>query len=164
MIDKLPRCLQTCLNCNHAVIYEEYSDTSRDIVFGGCWKLPGIRKPIDRVNCQRFKESPERVKRSFRKKWEGHTYIAYKENPFRYEQKEKINYDTFRIADNLLPAEQVLNTEEHEEVFEKDKPTLKDPEPIVAEHEEAFEEHEQIKGYEQAVKKSVTRVTEWKRE
>ncbi|MBU7025409.1 MAG: M48 family metallopeptidase [Theionarchaea archaeon] len=55
-------------------MYEEYSDTSRSIVFGGCWKIEGIKTPVDRGKCQRFKESAERVKRSFWKKWEGRIY------------------------------------------------------------------------------------------
>ncbi|KYK35100.1 MAG: hypothetical protein AYK18_13475 [Theionarchaea archaeon DG-70] len=140
MIDKLPKCLHTCLNCGHAVIYEEYSDTSRSIIFGGCWKIEGIKKPVDREKCQKFKESPERVKRSFWKKWEGHIYIDYKENPFRYEQEERINYVAFEPADTLLPAEHGKPAGEHEEISGEDEQT-QDPELFVAEHGGFPEEH-----------------------
>ncbi|MBU7028290.1 MAG: hypothetical protein HXS48_15265 [Theionarchaea archaeon] len=141
MIDKLPKCLQTCLNCGHAVIYEEYSDTSRSIVFGGCWKIEGIKTPVDRGKCQRFRESAERVKRSFWKKWEGRIYIDCKENPFRYDQKERVNYEAFEPADTLLPAEHRKPAGEHEEIFGEDEQT-RDPELIVAEHGGFPEEHE----------------------
>ncbi|MBU7030149.1 MAG: hypothetical protein HXS48_24665 [Theionarchaea archaeon] len=140
MIDKLPKCLQTCLNCGHAVIYEEYSDTSRSIVFGGCWKIEGIKKPVDRGNCQKFKESPERVKRSFWKKWEGRIYIDCKENPFRYDQEERVNYDTFETADTLLPAEDRKPAGEHEKISWENE-QAQDPELIVTKHEESPEEH-----------------------
>ncbi|MBU7030143.1 MAG: hypothetical protein HXS48_24635 [Theionarchaea archaeon] len=140
MIDKLPKCLQTCLNCGHAVIYEEYSDTSRNIVFGGCWKVEGIKKPVDRGKCQRFKESAERVKRSFWKKWEGRIYIDCKENPFRYDQEERINYDTFETADTLLPAEHVLSDGEHEEISPENE-KARDPELIVTKHGGFPEKH-----------------------
>jgi len=140
VIDKLPKCLQTCLNCGHAVIYEEYSDTSRSIVFGGCWKIEGIKTPVDRGKCQKFKESPERVKRSFWKKWEGRIYIDYKENPFRYDQEERINYEAFEPADTLLPAEHGKPAGEHEEIFEEDE-QAQDPELIISKHEGSPEEH-----------------------
>jgi len=145
VIDKLPKCLQTCLNCGHAVIYEEYSDTSRSIVFGGCWKIEGTKTPVDRGKCQKFKESPERVKRSFWKKWEGHIYIDYKENPFRYDQEERINYDAFETADTLLPAEHEKPTGEHEEISREDE-QAQNPELFVTEHEESPEEHEDLGG------------------
>jgi len=141
VIDKLPKCLHTCLNCGHAVIYEEYSDTSRSIVFGGCWKIEGIKAPVDRGKCQRFKESPERVKRSFWKKWEGRIYIDCKENPFRYDQEERINYDTFETVDTLLPAEHVLSNGEHEEISGENE-QAQDPELFVTEHRGFPEEHE----------------------
>jgi len=141
VIDKLPKCLQTCLNCGHAVIYEEYSDTSRSIVFGGCWKIEGIKTPVDRGKCQRFKESPERVKRSFWKKWEGHIYIDCKENPFRYDQEERINYEAFEPADTLLSAEYGKPAGEHEKTSGEDE-QVRDPELIVTKHGGFFEEHE----------------------
>ncbi|MBU7028389.1 MAG: hypothetical protein HXS48_15760 [Theionarchaea archaeon] len=143
MIDKLPKCLQTCLNCGHAVIYEEYSDTSRSIVFGGCWKIEGIKTPVDRGKCQKFKESPERVKRSFWKKWEGHIYIDYKENPFRYDQEERINYEAFETADTLLPAAHGKPAGEHEEISRGDE-QAQDPELIVTKHGGSPEEHEDL--------------------
>jgi len=141
VIDKLPRCLQTCLNCGHAVIYEEYSDISRSIVFGGCWKIEGIKTPVDRGKCQRFKESPERVKRSFWKKWEGRIYIDYKENPFRYDQEERINYEAFETADTLLSAGHGKPAGEHGEISREDE-KAQGPELIVTKHEGSPEEHE----------------------
>jgi len=78
LIDKLPRCLHTCLHCAHAVILEEYSAYSRKLVFDGCWKFNHIRLPVDRGDCERFKESEERVKRSFWKKWEWKIYVGGK--------------------------------------------------------------------------------------
>jgi len=75
LIDKLPRCLHTCLHCAHAVILEEYSAYSRKLVFDGCWKFNHIRLPVDRGDCERFKESEERVKRSFWKKWQWKVYV-----------------------------------------------------------------------------------------
>ncbi|MBU7028481.1 MAG: winged helix-turn-helix transcriptional regulator [Theionarchaea archaeon] len=143
MIDKLPKCLQTCLNCGHAVIYEEYSDTSRSIVFGGCWKIEGIKKPVDRGKCQRFKENPERVKRSFWKKWEGRIYIDYKENPFRYDQEERINYEAFETADTLLSAEDGKPAGEHEEISREDE-QAQDPKLIITKHGGPPEGHEDL--------------------
>jgi len=75
LIDKLPRCLHTCLHCAHAVILEEYSVYSRKLVFDGCWKFNHIKLPVDRGDCERFKESEERVKRSFWKKWKWKVYV-----------------------------------------------------------------------------------------
>jgi len=44
-------------------------------VFDGCWKFNHIRLPVDRRDCERFKESEERVKRSFWKKWQWKIYV-----------------------------------------------------------------------------------------
>ncbi|MBU7046542.1 MAG: hypothetical protein HXS54_08900 [Theionarchaea archaeon] len=101
MIDRLPRCLHTCFNCVHAVLCEEYKGPSRKIVFEGCWKTNGVTTPVDRENCDRFEESPSRMKRSFWKKWKGCIYVVEKG----YSQdgkKEFINYESFRSADNLV--------------------------------------------------------------
>jgi DNA-binding MarR family transcriptional regulator len=87
------------LNCSHAVICEEYSDTSQKIVFEGCWKIDDIKTPVDRENCDKFEEDPQRVKRSFWKKWEGCIYIASGG------QENEINYEAFSTARDLLTAE-----------------------------------------------------------
>ncbi|MBU7045159.1 MAG: hypothetical protein HXS54_01875 [Theionarchaea archaeon] len=101
MIDRLPRCLHTCFNCMHAVLCEEYKGPSRKIVFEGCWKTNGVTTPVDRENCDRFEESPSRVKRSFWKKWKGSIYVV-KKGYSQDGQKEFINYESFRSADSLV--------------------------------------------------------------
>ena len=72
MIDKLPKCLQTCFQCWHAIFREEYSRYSRRMIFEGCWKDNSIKTLVDRENCDTFEESPERIKRRFWKKWGGY--------------------------------------------------------------------------------------------
>ncbi len=99
MIDKLPKCLHTCLNCSHAVIVEKYSNPFERIVFDGCWKINSVKTPVDRENCDKFKEDPNRVTRSFWKKWKGRIYIASGG------QEDEVNYEAFTAAQNLLTAE-----------------------------------------------------------
>ncbi|MBU7045913.1 MAG: winged helix-turn-helix transcriptional regulator [Theionarchaea archaeon] len=96
MIDRLPRCLHTCLNCTNAVICEKYSGPSRKIIFEGCWKMHGVTTPKDRGSCDRFEESFNRTKRSFWKKWEGCIFVAGG-----YGQEDK-RYDSFENADDFL--------------------------------------------------------------
>ena len=101
-MDKLPKCLHTCLNCKNAAFYEEYQGPSKKIVFDGCWKNKSVKTPVDREKCDKFEEDPERVKRSFWKKWEGCIYIAAG-GPGG--QGYQINYDAFEAACNLLGTE-----------------------------------------------------------
>ncbi len=76
MIDRIPVCLQTCLHCAYAVVLEEYSAYDRRLVFDGCWKRENIPVPIGRGECGKFKESEERIKRKFWKKWEEKVYTT----------------------------------------------------------------------------------------
>ncbi len=76
MIDRIPVCLQTCLHCAYAVVLEEYSAYDCKLVFDGCWKRENIPVPIERGECEKFKESEERVKRKFWKKWEQKVYTT----------------------------------------------------------------------------------------
>ena len=103
MIDKLPKCLHTCLNCKNAAFYEEYQGPSKKIVFDGCWETTNVKTPVDREKCDKFEEDPERVKRSFWKKWKGCIYIAAG-GPG--DQGYQINYDAFEVACDLLDTEQ----------------------------------------------------------
>jgi DNA-binding MarR family transcriptional regulator len=103
VIDKLPKCLHTCLNCKNAAFYEEYQGPSKKIVFDGCWKIKSVKTPVDREKCDKFEEDSERVKRSFWKKWKGCIYIAAG-GPG--DQGYQINYDAFETACDLLDTEQ----------------------------------------------------------
>jgi DNA-binding MarR family transcriptional regulator len=87
------------LNCKNAALYEEYSGSSKKIVFDGCWKNKSVKTPVDRETCDNFEEDPERMKRSFWKKWEGCIYIAAG-GPG--DQDLHINYDAFETARDLL--------------------------------------------------------------
>ncbi|MBU7009446.1 MAG: winged helix-turn-helix domain-containing protein, partial [Theionarchaea archaeon] len=75
MIDRLPKCLHTCLHCSHAVICEEYTAYTRKLVFDGCWKTDSIHLPVAREDCDKFEESPDRVKRKFWEKWNWKVYV-----------------------------------------------------------------------------------------
>jgi DNA-binding MarR family transcriptional regulator len=75
VIDRLPRCLHTCLHCKHAVILEEYSRYSQELVYDGCWKSDTITLPVNRETCKKFEESIERIQRKFWKKWDWKVYI-----------------------------------------------------------------------------------------
>jgi predicted transcriptional regulator len=95
------------LNCTHAVICEEYSGTSKRIVFEGCWKIDSVKTPVDRNTCDKFEENTDRVKRSYWQKWEGRIFIAGGPH-----SEERVNYDSFKTADDFLAAEEESHTEE----------------------------------------------------
>jgi DNA-binding transcriptional regulator YhcF (GntR family) len=122
VIDRLPRCLHTCLNCTNAVICEKYSGPSRKIIFEGCWKIHGVTTPKDRGNCDKFEESSDRIKRSFWKKWEGCIFVAGGHG------QEDVRYDSFKNADDFLDEKgsttEVQNN--HDFTHESDSPANED--------------------------------------
>jgi hypothetical protein len=75
VIDRLPKCLHTCLHCCNAVIVEEYSASARKLVFDGCWSYEDIRLPVAREDCKKFEESRERIERKFWEKWNWKVYV-----------------------------------------------------------------------------------------
>jgi predicted transcriptional regulator len=74
-VNKLPKCLHTCLHCRHAVISEEYNRYSRALVYNGCWKFDDFRLPVKRKDCDKFEESEQRTKIKFWQKWNWKVYI-----------------------------------------------------------------------------------------
>ncbi|MBU7009122.1 MAG: winged helix-turn-helix transcriptional regulator [Theionarchaea archaeon] len=75
MIDRLPKCLHTCLHCRHAVILESYTGVSKKLIFDGCWKTDSIELPLAREECDKFEESPDRIKRKYWEKWNWKVYV-----------------------------------------------------------------------------------------
>jgi len=75
VIDRLPKCLHTCLHCRHAVILESYTGVSKRLIFDGCWKTDSIELPLAREECDKFEESPDRVKRKYWEKWNWKVYV-----------------------------------------------------------------------------------------
>jgi len=178
VIDKLPRCLHTCLHCTHAVILEKYSAYTRKLIFDGCWKFNHINLPIDREDCERFAESEERVKRSFWKKWEWKIYVDG--NLIQHEQPEHGSDETrkhssqgrdescdpFKRADEVY-YEQVTN-QGHSEIckqHEEDNDltcvatNTIDTNNISTKEKDLTTTRASTLEYEQTVKKNVTRVT-----
>ncbi|MBU7028596.1 MAG: hypothetical protein HXS48_16800 [Theionarchaea archaeon] len=122
MIDKLPRCLHTCLHCAHAVILEEYSAYSRKLVFDGCWKFNHIRLPVDRGDCERFKESEERVKRNFWKKWQWKIYVDGK--LIQHEQPKRVSDEICKQPEKHNdPTCVATNTTSNTDTKDEDLPT-----------------------------------------
>ncbi|MBU7031907.1 MAG: hypothetical protein HXS53_05215, partial [Theionarchaea archaeon] len=74
MLNRIPRCLHTCLHCGHAVLSERYSGPFRKLEFDGCWKHD-ITIPIFRNECDHFEESSERISREFWEKWNWKVYV-----------------------------------------------------------------------------------------
>jgi Mn-dependent DtxR family transcriptional regulator len=112
VIDRLPKCLHTCLQCRHAVIFEEYSGPSKRLFFDGCWKDNNVRKLMKREECKKFEESRERVSRKFWEKWEWKVYKGQHLSNEADEEEEssKSCEDLFRRADEVY-AEQVDSQE-----------------------------------------------------
>jgi hypothetical protein len=75
VIDKLPKCLHTCLHCRHAAISEEYVAYSRKLMYNGCWKFDNFKLPVGREDCEKFAESEERTSRNFWEKWDWKVYV-----------------------------------------------------------------------------------------
>jgi hypothetical protein len=74
-INKLPKCLHTCLHCKNAAISEEYNRYSRALVYNGCWKFDDFRLPVKRKDCDKFEESEQRTKIEFWQKWNWKIYV-----------------------------------------------------------------------------------------
>ncbi|MGC1121305.1 MAG: hypothetical protein WBA22_09435 [Candidatus Methanofastidiosia archaeon] len=112
VIDRLPKCLHTCLHCRHAVIFEEYSGPSKRIFFDGCWKDNDVRKLMKREDCKKFEESRERISRKFWEKWEWKVYKGQHLSDEVDEEEEngKSCEDLFKRADEVY-AEQVDSQE-----------------------------------------------------
>jgi DNA-binding MarR family transcriptional regulator len=112
VIDRLPKCLHTCLQCRHAVIFEEYSGPSKRLFFDGCWKDNDVRKLLKREDCKKFEESRERISRKFWEKWEWKVYKGQHLSDEVDEEKEsgKSCEDLFKRADEVY-AEQVDSQE-----------------------------------------------------
>ncbi|MBU7037833.1 MAG: hypothetical protein HXS52_07865 [Theionarchaea archaeon] len=110
MIDRLPECLYTCLQCRHAVIFEEYSGPSKRIFFDGCWRDNDVRKLVKREDCKNFEESRERISRKFWEKWEWKVYKGkhLSDEVSEEEESSKFYEDSFKRADEVY-AEQVDN-------------------------------------------------------
>ncbi|MBU7038629.1 MAG: hypothetical protein HXS52_11915 [Theionarchaea archaeon] len=108
VIDRLPKCLHTCLQCRHAVIFEEYSGPSKRIFFDGCWKDNDVRKLMKREDCKKFEESRERISRKFWEKWEWKVCKGQHLSDEVSEEEEsgKSCEDLFKRADEVY-AEQV---------------------------------------------------------
>jgi predicted transcriptional regulator len=112
VIDRLPKCLHTCLQCRHAVVFEEYSGPSRRLFFDGCWKYNDVRRLKKREDCKNFEESRERISRKFWEKWEWKVYKGQHLSDEAGEEKEtgKSCEDLFKRADEIY-AEQVDSQE-----------------------------------------------------
>jgi DNA-binding MarR family transcriptional regulator len=122
VIDRLPKCLHTCLQCRHAVIFEEYSGPSKRIFFDGCWKDNDVRKLLKREDCKKFEESRERISRKFWKKWEWKVYKGqHLSDECEEEENGKSYEDLFKRADEVY-AEQV-DGQEKEIPVGSDTPT-----------------------------------------
>jgi DNA-binding MarR family transcriptional regulator len=123
VIDRLPKCLHTCLQCRHAVIFEEYSGPSKRIFFDGCWKDNDVRKLMKREDCKKFEESRERISRKFWEKWEWKVYKGQHLSDEVDEEEEngKSCEDLFKRADEVY-AEQV-DSQENEIPLESNTPT-----------------------------------------
>jgi hypothetical protein len=108
VIDRLPKCLHTCLQCRHAVIFEEYSGPSKRIFFDGCWKDNDVRRLMKREDCKKFEESRERISRKFWEKWEWKVYKGQhlSDEVSEEEESSKSCEDLFKRADEIY-AEQV---------------------------------------------------------
>ena len=76
MIERLPKCLHTCLHCKNAAVLEEYTARGDRLVFDGCWKRNDIRLPVSREECDKFEESEERISRKFWEKWNWKVYVG----------------------------------------------------------------------------------------
>ena len=119
VIDRLPECLYTCLQCRHAVIFEEYSGPSKRLFFDGCWKNNDVRKLMKREDCKKFEESRERISRKFWKKWEWKVYKGqHLSDEAGKEESGKSCEDLFKRADKVY-AEQV-DSQENEIPLESD--------------------------------------------
>jgi DNA-binding MarR family transcriptional regulator len=112
VIDRLPKCLHTCLQCRHAVIFEEYSGPSKRLFFDGCWKDNDVRKLMKREDCKKFEESRERISRKFWEKWEWKVYKGQHLSDEVSEEEEngKSCEELFKRADEVY-AEQVDSQE-----------------------------------------------------
>jgi Mn-dependent DtxR family transcriptional regulator len=112
VIDRLPKCLHTCLQCRHAVIFEEYSGPSKRIFFDGCWKDNDVRRLMKREDCKKFEESKERISRKFWEKWEWKVYKGQhlSKEVSEEEESSKSCEDLFKRADEVY-AEQVDSQE-----------------------------------------------------
>jgi len=74
LVERLPKCTHTCLQCSNAVLYEVYSRLMRKIVFAGCWEKDEVFELVKRENCGIFVENPTRVRRDFWEKWDDNIY------------------------------------------------------------------------------------------
>jgi len=74
-MDRLPKCLYTCLHCRHAIICEEYTELNRKLVFEGCWEHEDVVLPVSREDCKEFEESKERIDQQFWEKWNWKVYV-----------------------------------------------------------------------------------------
>jgi DNA-binding MarR family transcriptional regulator len=111
VIDRLPKCLHTCLQCRHAVIFEEYSGPSKRLFFDGCWKDNNVRRLMKREDCKKFEESRERISRKFWEKWEWKVYKGqHLSDEVEEEESGKSCEDLFKRADEVY-AEQVASQE-----------------------------------------------------
>jgi Mn-dependent DtxR family transcriptional regulator len=126
VIDRLPKCLHTCLQCRHAVIFEEYSGPSKRIFFDGCWKDNDVRRLMKREDCKKFEESKERISRKFWEKWEWKVYKGQHLSDEVNEEEEscKSCEDLFKRADEIY-AEQV-DSQENEISVEPESDALTD--------------------------------------
>jgi predicted transcriptional regulator/DNA-binding HxlR family transcriptional regulator len=123
VIDRLPKCLHTCLQCRHAVIFEEYSGPSKRLFFDGCWKDNDVRRLMKREDCKKFEESRERISRKFWEKWEWKVYKGQHLSDEVDEEKEssKSCEDLFKRADEVY-AEQA-DSQENDIPVGSDMPT-----------------------------------------
>jgi predicted transcriptional regulator len=123
VIDRLPKCLHTCLQCRHAVIFEEYSGPSKRLFFDGCWKDNDVRRLLKREDCKKFKESKERISRKFWERWEWKVYKGQhlSDEVDEEEESSKSCEDLFKRADEVY-AEQA-DSQENEIPVESDIPT-----------------------------------------
>jgi predicted transcriptional regulator/DNA-binding HxlR family transcriptional regulator len=112
VIDRLPKCLHTCLQCRHAVVFEEHSGPSKRIFFDGCWKDNDVRRLLKREDCKKFEESRERISRKFWEKWEWKVYRGQhlSDEVDEEEESSKSCEDLFKRADEVY-AEQVDSQE-----------------------------------------------------
>jgi Mn-dependent DtxR family transcriptional regulator len=112
VIDRLPKCLHTCLHCRHAVIFEEYSGPSKRLFFDGCWKDNDVRRLMKREDCKKFEESRERISRKFWEKWEWKVYKGQhlSDEVSEEEESSKSCEELFKRADEVY-AEQVDSQE-----------------------------------------------------
>jgi len=120
VLNRIPKCLHTCLHCGHAVLSERYYGPSKKLEFDGCWKHD-VRLPVSRKECKSFEESPERITREFWEKWNWKVYI----DGDLVTQKEPEESDEDEKESSKQPESQSYKKKNDHIIDYRDLPTIK---------------------------------------